>query len=70
LTEREKDEFVVDSVKANVRTVAGVDVQTIPKRWRDRQDLKGFWTSNLIMKLVRVDGKLHIEIGIDKEEEQ
>lgn len=70
MAEEKKDKFVVDSVKVNVRAVAGVDVQTIPKRWRDRRDLKGFWTSKLIMKLVRVNGKLHIEIGLETEEEQ
>jgi len=70
LTEKET-KVLEDSTKANIRKVAGVKVQTIPKKWLDRKDLRKFFNNpNLEVRLVKVNGQPHIEIGIEREEEE
>ena len=68
-SDEEKPELILlDVEKANLRTTAGVTVQTIPKRWVSRRDLESFFMSNLEVVLVRVQGIPHIEIRIKQEE--
>jgi len=68
-SDEEKPESVLlDVEEANLRTTAGVTVQTIPKRWVSRRDLESFFMSDLEIVLVRVDGIPHIEIRIKQEE--
>lgn len=68
-SDEEKTESVLLDVEdANLRTSAGVTVQTIPKRWVSRRDLESFFMSDLEVVLVRVEGIPHIEIRIKQEE--
>jgi hypothetical protein len=60
--EKDPEEILLDVRDANLRHYAGCTVQTIPKAWLRRMDLQAFFSSDLELALVRVDGKLHIEI--------
>lgn len=66
--ENKPESVLLDVQDANLRTNAGVTVQTIPKRWVKRCDLASFFKSDLEVVLVRVDGIPHIEIRIKQEE--
>jgi len=58
----ESEKILLDREDANIRRVAGCDVQTIPKRWRKRRDLKAFFQSDLEVLLFRENGQPLIEI--------
>lgn len=58
----ESDKIVLDSDPAKVRRIGGVNVQRIPARWKKRRDLKGFWHSDLEIRLVLEHGEKFIEI--------
>ena len=60
-TER-PEEILLDVRNAHLRSYAGSTVQVIPKDWWRRKDLQAFFQSDLELALVRVDGKIHIEI--------
>ena len=53
---------LLDVKDANLRSYAGTTVQTIPKEWLKRIDLRPFFKSDLEIALVYVDGEPHIEI--------
>lgn len=51
------DEVLLDSEKANIWKLHDSSVQTIPKRWTKRRDLRAFFESNLEIVLVRDNGR-------------
>jgi len=53
---------LLDVKDANLRSYAGITVQTIPKEWLRHIDLRPFFKSDLEIALVYVDGEPHIEI--------
>ena len=60
--EKTETEILLDAKNANLRAWAGCTVQTIPRPWLQRADLQAFFTSDLEIALVRVEGQPHIEI--------
>lgn len=62
------DEIEIDRVQANPRVVAGAVVQTIPKKWTQRKDVKPILDSpKLIFRLVWRDGEMILEMKIDRD---
>jgi len=64
MAEQEKTpkEVLLDARDANLRSYAGTTVQTIPREWLRRMDLRPFFRSDLEIALVLVGGEPHIEI--------
>jgi len=67
----DKSKILLDSADANIRKVGGCSVQTIPRRWTKRFDLRGFLGSpKLKIELIKENGVPHIEIRIVENEEE
>lgn len=62
MVETREKEVLLDAAKANLRPSQGMTVQTIPKRWRLRKDLQDFFSSELEIALIQINGVPHIEI--------
>lgn len=60
--EKNSKEILLDVKDANLRTYAGTTVQTIPKAWFRRMDLRPFFKADLEIALVYLNGEPHIEI--------
>jgi hypothetical protein len=56
------EKIILDSENAQIREVAGVTVQRIPKRWIKRADLQAFFLSALEIALVLDNGEKTIVI--------
>ena len=64
-----EEKVLLDSETAKIREVAGVSVQSIPKRWIRRADLQAFFNSALEIALVLDNGEKTIVIRrVHKEE--
>jgi hypothetical protein len=60
--EKARRKVLLDVKDANLRSYGGITVQTIPKEWLRRMDLRPFFRSDLEIVLVLVGGEVHIEI--------
>jgi len=60
--EKDSRKTLLDAKDANLRSYAGTTIQTIPKAWLRRMDLRPFFKSDIKIALVLVDGEPHIEI--------
>jgi len=60
--EKKPRKTLLDAKDVNLRSYAGSTIQTIPKAWLRRMDLRPFFRSDLEIALVLVHGEPHIEI--------
>ena len=63
MSKEQAEKEVFDTKPANLRKTGGVTVQSIPAEWLSLSGFRAFFHSELVIRLVRVNGQTCIEIS-------